>query len=166
MLATLRDAIRSTDEQVAILGMKSLRQHRDGSIMLWAVNSGARLFFVFGFVALLLAVIGVYGVKSYVVSRRTREIGIRMALGATQGDVVRLVLREGLMLTFGGVGIGLLLAGLVAKALSGMLYEVSALDPTVFLLAPTVLTLAALGASYVPARRATHVAPVTALRAE
>jgi predicted permease len=166
MLATLRDAIRTTDEHVAILGMKSLRQHRDGSIMLWAVNSGARLFFVFGFVALLLAVIGVYGVKSYVVSRRTREIGIRMALGATHGDVVRLVLREGLMLTFGGVGIGVLLAGLVAKALSGMLYEVSALDPTVFVLAPTVLTLAALGASYVPARRATHVAPVTALRAE
>ena len=166
MLGTLRDAIRSTDEGVPILSMKSLRQHRDGSIMLWAVNSGARLFFVFGFVALLLAVIGVYGVKSYVVSRRTREIGIRMALGATNVDVVRMVLREGLMLTLAGVGVGLLLAGIVAKALSGMLYEVSALDPTVFVVSPIVLTLAALGASYIPARRATRVVPILALRAE
>ena len=155
-----------TDARVAILSTKSLRQHRDGSIMLWAVNSGARLFFVFGFVALLLAVIGVYGVKSYVVSRRTREIGIRMALGATNVDVVRMVLREGLMLTVAGVGVGLLLAGVVAKALSGMLYEVSALDPTVFVVAPIVLTLAALGASHIPARRATRVVPITALRAE
>jgi len=166
MLTTVRDAIRATDERVPILSTKSLRQHRDGSIMLWAVNSGARLFFVFGFVALLLAVIGVYGVKSYVVSRRTREIGIRMALGASHADVVRLVLREGLMLTFAGVGIGLLLAGLVAKAVSGLLYEVSALDPTVFVVAPVILTLAALGASYIPARRATRVVPITALRAE
>ena len=84
--------------------------------MLWAVNTGARLFSVFGGVALLLAVIGVYGVKSYVVSRRTREIGIRMALGATPSNVLWLVLREGLTLTLSGVGVGLLLSWGVGAA--------------------------------------------------
>ena len=84
------------------------------NIMLWGVNTGARLFSVFGGVALLLAVIGVYGVKSYVVSRRTREIGIRMALGATSSDVLWLVLREGLTLTLAGIGVGLLLSWGVA----------------------------------------------------
>jgi predicted permease len=166
MLGTLRQLVREVDPGVPVMSMKTLRQHRDQSIPLWAVNTGARLFTVFGGVALLLAVIGVYGVKSYVVSRRTREIGIRMALGATAGDVLWLVLREGLALTSVGIGLGLLLAWGVARGLSGMLYEVSALDPVVFAAAPLVLTAAAMLATYVPARRATHVVPLTALRAE
>ena len=149
-----------------ILDLQTLRQHRDNSIMLWAVNTGARLFSVFGGVALLLAVIGVYGVKSYVVSRRTREIGIRMALGATSSDVLWLVLREGLMLTLAGIGVGLLLSWGVARAIGGLLYEVSALDPLVFVVAPAILAAAAMAASYVPARRATRVLPLTALRTE
>ena len=134
--------------------------------MLWGVNTGARLFSVFGGVALLLAVIGVYGVKSYVVSRRTREIGIRMALGATSSDVLWLVLREGLTLTSTGIGVGLLLSWGVARAVGGLLYEVSALDPLVFVVAPAILTCAAMAASYLPARRATRVLPLTALRTE
>lgn len=166
LLGTLRTEIRSVDPDVPIVSMQSLRQHRDNSIMLWAVNSGARLFSVFGGVALLLAVIGVYGVKSYVVSRRTREIGIRMALGATPGSVLWLVIREGLTLTLTGVAIGLLLSWAVATGLSHMLYEVSPLDPVVFAVAPVMLVAAALLATYVPARRATHVRPMTALRAE
>jgi ABC-type antimicrobial peptide transport system permease subunit len=166
MLGTLRQAIRSTDERVPVLQLRTLRQQRDSNLMLWGVNTGARLFSVFGGVALLLAIIGVYGVKSYVVSRRTREIGIRMALGATPSDVLWLVLREGLTLTAAGVGVGLLLAWGVARAVSGLLYEVSALDPLVFAVAPAVLAASAMAASYVPARRATRVLPLTALRTE
>jgi ABC-type antimicrobial peptide transport system permease subunit len=166
MLGTLRQELRAADPAVPLLSLKTLRQHRDGSIMLWAVNTGARMFSVFGGVALLLAVIGLYGVKSYLVSRRTREIGIRMALGATVSDVVWLVLREGLVLTLAGVGIGLVLSWGLGKALSGMLYEVSALDPVVFSVAPALLIVSASIASFLPARRAARVVPLTALRTD
>ena len=121
---------------------------------------------MFGGVALLLAIVGVYGVKAYVVSRRTREIGIRMALGASPRDVLWLVLREGLSLTAVGLALGLGLAALVGQLLSRMLYEVSAPDPFVFIAAPIVLAAAAMFACYLPARRATRVVPLTALRAE
>ena len=166
MMATLRQTIREAEPGVPVVSMQTLEAHRDSSIMLWAVNTGARLFSVFGGVALLLAVIGVYGVKSYLVSRRTREIGIRMALGATEHDVLWMVLREGLALTLVGVGIGLVLSAGVAQLLSGMLYDVNAMDPLVFALAPATLVAAAVIASYLPARRATRVVPLIALRAE
>ena len=166
IFGALRQAIRAADPRMPILQVLTLRQQRDRNLMLWAVNSGARLFSVFAAVALLLAIIGVYGVKSYVVSRRTREIGIRMALGATRSSVLWLVLREGLTLTGAGIGLGLLLAWGVARALSGLLYEVSALDPLVFAVAPVVLAASAMIASYVPALRATRVVPLTALRME
>ena len=166
MFPALREAIRAADPRLPVLQMLTLRQQRDRNLMLWAVNSGARLFSVFAAVALLLAIIGVYGVKSYVVSRRTREIGIRMALGATRSSVLWLVLREGLTLTLAGIGVGLLLAWGVARALSGLLYEVGALDPLVFAVAPVVLAASAMAASYVPALRATRVLPLTALRME
>ena len=166
MFGALREAIRAADPRLPVLQMLTLRQQRDRNLMLWAVNSGARLFSVFAAVALLLAIIGVYGVKSYVVSRRTREIGIRMALGATRSSVLWLVLREGLTLTLAGIGVGLLLAWGVARALSGLLYEVNALDPLVFAVAPVVLAASALAASYIPALRATRVLPLTALRME
>jgi predicted permease len=166
MLGTLRQTIRGIDPAIPVLQLRTLAQQRDKSLALWAVNAGAQLFSVFGGVALLLAVIGVYGVKSYLVSRRTREIGIRMALGATQTDVMWLVLREGLALTSVGVLIGLLLAFGIAQAVGGMLYEVRALDPIVFIAAPILLSAAALAASWFPARRATRVLPITALRSE
>jgi predicted permease len=166
MLGTLRQEIRAADAQVPVTDLETLTQHRDGSVMLWAVNTGARLFAIFGAVALLLAVVGVYGVKAYVVSRRTREIGIRMALGATPGNVMWLVLREGMTLTAFGLGAGLVLAGLTGRLLSGMLYEVSPIDPLVFAGAPLVLAAAALTASYLPARKATKVLPLTALRTD
>jgi predicted permease len=166
LLGALRQQVRLADPGVPLDNLRTLQQHRDGSIALWAVNTGARLFSVFGGVALLLAIIGVYGVKSYVVSRRTREIGIRMALGASPSNVLWLVLRESLALTASGLGLGLLLAWGVAKAVSGILYEVSALDPVVFGIAPLVLGAAATAAAFLPARRATRIVPVRALRAE
>jgi ABC-type antimicrobial peptide transport system permease subunit len=116
--------------------------------------------------ALLLAVVGVYGVKSYVVACRTREIGIRMALGATRGDVVWLVLREGMTLTVAGVVLGLGLALATGRVVASMLYQVSPADPLVFALAPLLLAAAAMLAAFVPARRATRVAPASALRGE
>ena len=132
----------------------------------WAVRAAATLFSAFGGLALLLATIGVYGVKAYDVSRRTREIGIRMALGATSGDVQRLVLREGMRTTVAGLAIGLLLAAGLGKLLSGLLYRVSPFDPAVLTIAAIVLSTAAMLASYVPARRATRVVPLQALRSE
>ena len=116
--------------------------------------------------ALLLATIGVYGLKAYDVSRRTREIGIRMALGATGRDVERLVMREGLRTTIIGVGVGLLLAAGIGKLVSGLLYRVSPFDPAVMLIAAVVLSTTAMLASYLPARRVTRVVPLEALRAE
>jgi ABC-type antimicrobial peptide transport system permease subunit len=124
------------------------------------------VFSAFGALALLLATIGVYGLKAYDVARRTREIGIRIALGATSGDVKRLMLREGLRTTIAGVVIGLLLAAGVGKLVSGLLYQVSPLDPTALIGAAAVLATTALVATYLPARRATKVEPLLALRSE
>jgi len=101
-----------------------------------------------------------------VVSRRTREIGIRMALGADRGDVLWLVLREGIVLTLTGLGVGLVLSVGTARLLASLLYEVNTLDPVVFILAPLVLAASTLLASYLPARRATRVVPMVALRHE
>jgi predicted permease len=166
MLATLRDQVRAVDPRLPVLAATTLAGYRDDSIALWLVRTGARLFTLFGVVALFLAVAGVYGVKAYLVARRTREIGIRMALGATRADVVRLVLADGLRITGAGLGLGLVLALLSGQVVSGMLYQVSPADPLVLAGAPVVLAAAALLAAVVPARRATRIAPVTALRSE
>ncbi len=115
---------------------------------------------------MFLAVVGLYAVKAYVVSQRTREIGIRMALGAGKGDVLWLVLREGILLTVAGLGVGLLLSFGTAQLLASLLYEVSTLDPVVFILATLLLAASTLLASYLPARRATRVVPMVALREE
>jgi putative ABC transport system permease protein len=124
------------------------------------------LFSVFGGLALGLAVVGLYGVKAYSVARRTREIGIRMALGAQAGAVLRMIMREGSIMLLSGVVIGLLLSMATARVLSGILYEVGALDPVAFTVAPLVLVVAALIATWLPARRATRVNPIQALRTE
>ncbi len=127
---------------------------------MWGVRVAAAMFSAFGVLALLLATIGVYGLKAYDVSRRTREIGIRMALGATGGDVERLVMREGLRTTLVGLRIGLVLAAGIGKLFSGLLYQVSPFDPIVMTVAAVVLSTSAMLACYLPARRATRVVPL------
>ena len=122
------------------------------------------LFRSFGLVALTLASIGVYGVKAYVVSRRTREIGIRLALGATPGRVVGLVLQEGAALGAVGLAIGLGLSALAAIAVRRMLFQAGSFDLLVTVAALVILVAATLAATWIPARRATRVAPGLALR--
>jgi predicted permease len=162
----LRRTVRDVDPSIPILSLRTFAQHLDSNLDLWLVRAGAALFSIFGALALGLAVVGLYGVKAYSVARRTREIGIRMALGAQAGAVLRMIMREGSVMLISGVAIGLLLATATAKLLSGILYGVPALDPIAFTVAPLVLTIAALIATWLPARRATRVDPVQALRAE
>jgi predicted permease len=166
MLSTVRRELQAIDPRMPVLSARSMTAQRDASISAWSVRAAAGLFSAFGVLALLLATIGVYGLKAYDVSRRTREIGIRMALGATGRDVERLVMGEGLRTTLTGLAIGLLLAAGVGKLLSGLLYQVSPFDPLVMTLAAAVLSTAAMMASFVPARRATRIVPLDALRAE
>jgi predicted permease len=162
----IRRTVRETDATLPILTLRTFAQHLDADISLWMVRAGAALFSVFGGLALGLAVVGVYGVKAYTVARRTREIGIRMALGANAHDVLWMILREGAWMLTAGIMLGLALAVATGKIVSGMLYQVGALDPVAFTVAPLVLAAAAFLACWLPARRATKVDPIVALRAE
>ena len=126
----------------------------------------SRLTAGFAVLALVLAVIGVYGVMSYVVAQRTREIGIRMALGAARGEVVRLVLGRGLRIVAAGTGLGLVAAYAGARAIERQLFGVPAADLTTFVSVPLVLLVVAAVACWVPARRAARVDPAIALSAE
>ncbi len=162
----IRRTVREVDPAVPILSLKTFAQHLDGNIELWIVRAGAALFSTFGALALVLATVGVYGVKAYSVARRTREIGIRMALGARRETVQWMILREGAVMLASGVLLGFLLAAGTGKLISGMLYNVGALDPLAFTIAPIVLAAAALLATWLPARRATRISPMAALRTE
>jgi hypothetical protein len=166
LLAAIRRELASIDSRLPVLDLLPMRRFHDRSLELWAVRAGGRSVISLGMLALVLAVVGVYGVKSYVVSQRTREIGIRMALGAAPADVLWLVLREGITLTGAGIAAGLPLAGLIGLASSRLLYDVSPLDPLVFALGPLALAAAAVFAAWLPARRATRLTPVTALRVD
>ena len=162
----LRRTAREVDATIPVLSLKTFPQHLDTNDELWILRAGAGLFSVFGGVALGLAVVGIYGVKAYSVARRTREIGIRMALGARSNTVKWMILREGGLMLAAGVSIGFLLALGTGKLLSGLLYGVGALDPVAFSTAPLLLAAATLLATWLPARRATRITPMAALRTE
>lgn len=166
VLQAVRQELRAVDERLPVLGLQTMTHFRDTSVFYWMVKAGAWLFAVFGVVAVFLAVVGLYAVKAYMVARRTREIGIRMALGSTPKNVLWMVLKEGLALTAVGLVVGLWIAVGIGMLVGSMLYEVSAFDPVVFLVAPTLLAAASLAACYLPALRATRIQPNVALRTE
>ena len=166
MLDTLRREFRTIDARLPVLELTTFRRFHENSLELWALNTSGRMFMLFGLLALGLAVAGVYGVKSYLVSRRTREIGIRMALGARSSDVKRMVMRESVGLTVAGLAIGLPIALGMSRLLASVIRDMPAFDPLVFVVAPLALTVASLIASYIPARRATQVDPLHALRTQ
>jgi predicted permease len=164
MFANVRREIQGLDPNLPLFDVKTLNDHM--KLALFPARIAAMVLGVFGLVALVLSAIGIYGITSYAVAQRTREIGIRLALGAQLGDVLKLVLSHGVKLTIIGVAIGLLGAYLVTRAITSVLYGVSATDPLTFVGVSLLLVSVALLACYVPARKATKVDPLVALRYE
>jgi hypothetical protein len=164
IISDLRAIARNIDPRLAI----------DAAVPMERVVSGlttrprfyAAILTTFGAIAGFIAVIGLYGVLSYVVSQRTKELGIRMALGAPRGSVLTLVLRQGALVVGIGVVCGIAGAAALTRYLAGMLYGLTALDPVIYALAAVAFTAAAMLAVYVPARRATTIDPLLALRYE
>jgi putative ABC transport system permease protein len=165
-IPTMRQTLRSIDPDLPILSITPFVDLTEKSVGLWIVRLGALLFGVFGGIALVLAVVGVYGVKAYAVACRTREIGIRMALGAHRRDIFALIMRQGALQTAFAVTIGLLLSLAAGRVLAQILYQVSPSDPFALVASGTMLAAAALLACFFPARRATYVEPLQALRTE
>lgn len=162
----VRAALLAADPGLPLLAHEPMRRFIQGEASLWVAQFGAVVFSAFGLIALLLAVLGVYAVKAHAVAQRTREIGIRAALGARPTDIVTMILMQaGGQIAFAAVaGVGLAL--LSGQALASLLYHVSPTDPLALCGAVAILALAALAASLVPARRAAKVDPMVALRAE
>jgi putative ABC transport system permease protein len=166
MLTTIQRELRRLDDTLPILTSRTMTAQREASVPQWAVRTAAVIFGMFGALALVIAAIGVYGLEAYEVARRTRELGIRMALGATPGDIRRLVLRRGIRTAAVGLLLGLLLAVGIGRVVSSVLYRVGPLDPAALIAASVVLGAATLLACYIPARRATRIATPEALRTE
>ncbi|HKG80778.1 MAG TPA: ABC transporter permease [Pyrinomonadaceae bacterium] len=164
LVGAVRSEVQALDRRVPVFAVKTMDEHK--TYALWAPNMAASFSLAFGVVAILLSAVGLYSVMAYVVSQRTREVGIRMALGANRGDVMRMITRQGMRLAAVGVVIGFLLALALAQVLSSLLIGITGYDVTTFIVVPVLLAGVALLACYLPARRATKVDPLVALRYE
>lgn len=164
VVAAVRAAVRDVDRDLAIGDVRTLEEMRERSTA--PARFRTMVLSSFAAMALLLASLGVFGVLASSVSQRRRELGVRIALGARANDVYRLVLGEGVRLAAAGLAAGAAAALIVTRALSALLYEVSASDPATFAGAALLLFTVAAAAGYLPARRATRVDPVETLRAE
>jgi predicted permease len=163
VLASVRSEVQALDRNLLLQAETVSTTIRQS---LWAPRLSAGLLAVFGMLALLLATIGIYGVVSYLVANRVREFGIRMALGATAGDVQLMLLREGVRLVAIGVAVGMAIALIGSRAVESMLFLVTSRDAVTFILVPSILALVAILACWIPAQRATRVDPMVALRDE
>ncbi len=164
VISSVRQQVQGLDNGLALTNFNTI-----GELLgqgLWASRMGAGLLSLFGVIALILSVVGVYGVLSYSVSQQTREIGIRMAMGAQTNSVLKLIVKQGMRLAIAGLVLGLVLALLAMRSLSSLLYGVSAYDPLIFGGVFLILAAAAVAACYFPARRAARVDPLVALRYE
>jgi len=162
LTGAVRQAVRSVDADLPVSNVSTMTD-------LIATTTGPRRFSMlllgaFSALAAVLASVGLYGVMSYLVTQRARELGVRLALGAKANDVLKLVLRQGMGLAFAGVALGLVAALALSRLLTGMLYQVSAADPLTYVIIPLLLTLVALVATWIPARRATRLDPAVVLR--
>ena len=164
LFSAIHQQIHNLDPSMAVYNAETMEDHLDSALFL--SRFAGTLFGVFGFIGLVLAVIGLYGVMSYAVSRRTREIGIRIALGAQLAAIQRLILRQGMLLTLIALAVGLPAALAVAKLFNSFLYGVRPHDLLTFTLVPIFLVAVALAACWIPARRAARVDPQTTLRYE
>jgi len=158
--------IRRVDPRLPVLSVATLAQRRNNDSWVFLARFGARLALAAGAAALFLATLGIYAIKGYLVTSRTSEIGIRMALGATHGSIMAMVLREGLLLTMVGLIVGLALGLAVAKVAARLLYGISPIDPASIVVTVVLLGTTSLLASCIPARRAAKVDPMVALRYE
>jgi ABC-type antimicrobial peptide transport system permease subunit len=166
--ALLTEAVRrqiyALDPAMAIFNEETMEEHVRTAFFL--PRLAAMLFGTFGFIGLVLASVGLYGVMSYAVSRRTREIGIRMAMGAKPGTVERLVLRQGMVLALIALALGWPAAWMLSKVAASFLYGIQPHDLLTFAIVPPFLAAVALIACYIPARRAASIDPMKALRTE
>jgi putative ABC transport system permease protein len=163
-ISALRREVAAIDPNLPITIITTLRERV--SIQFWPARMFAGLTITLGCLGLLLAAIGLYGVMSYTVAQRTREIGIRMALGAREGDLLKMVIRQGMRLTLAGVAFGLAMAIAMARLIASLLYGVTATDPVTFAGVTIFLMSVALLACYLPARRGAKIDPITSLRHE
>jgi ABC-type antimicrobial peptide transport system permease subunit len=159
-----RSVLRELDPSLPLTGVRTMDEVVNASMAMPRATGGVLV--LFAGLALLLAAIGIYGVLTYLVSERTREIGVRLAVGATGPQVIRLVLGHGLALSMAGLALGVAFAAALTRFMSGMLHDVRPLDPITFTAVPALLLVVAVVAGYQPAWRATRVDPVTALRDE
>lgn len=166
VLPALRRAMGAFDRDRPVLFCGRFSDIVDHNLNYWSVRMAGDLFLLFAGAAVLLAALGVYGVKAYAVARRTREIGVRIALGAETRDVMRLILEQGLLQACVGVGAGVLFALLAGRVLSSMLYRVASTDPIALSIAAGAMVGCALVAATIPAWRATRIQPTEALRCE
>jgi len=164
MIAAVRSEVQKLDPSLPIFDIKTLNEHM--RLSLFPARIAATVLGGFGVLAVTLAVIGIYGVTSYSVAQRTREVGIRMALGASQGQVLKVVIGQGILLVGVGSVIGVIASIALTRLMSGLLFGVTSSDPLILVIVPLLLAGVALGACFVPARRATKVDPMVALRYE
>jgi putative ABC transport system permease protein len=166
LASAVQREIRVLDPDLPVFDVTTMQRMLDGPNGFLLLRMGALFGGTMGLLGLILALVGIYGVVSYAASQRTQEIGVRMALGAARGDILRLVLGRGLVLVAIGLALGLVAAVSVSRLVSNLLFGVSAVDPVTFVVVPLALAAMALVASYVPAVRATRIDPAAALRAE